>query len=57
VQEGLEHVDLGHLLLGGAIERILDRLAQLADERGVAVQERHPASEHLGRDDARAVLL
>ena len=57
VQEGLQHVDLGDLLLGGAVQRVLDRLAQLADERVVALQERHAAREHLGRDDRRAVLL
>ena len=53
----LQHVGLGDLLLGGAVERVLDRLAQLVDERVVALQERHAAREHLGRDDGRAVLL
>ena len=53
----LQHVDLGDLLLGGAVQRVLDRLAQLVDERVVAVQERDAAREHLGRDDGRAVLL
>ena len=57
VQERLQHVDLGDLLLGGAVERVLDRLAQLVDERAVALEERHAAREHLGRDDGRAVLL
>ena len=33
VQEGLQHVGLGDLLLGGAVQRVLDRFAQLADER------------------------
>ena len=27
-----QHVDLGDLLLGGAVQRVLDRLAQLVDE-------------------------
>ena len=51
VQVRLQHVDLGDLLLGGAVERVLDRLAQLVDEGAVAVQERDAAGEHLGRDD------
>ena len=57
VQVRLQHVGLGDLLLGGAVERILDRLAQLVDEGAVAVQERDAARDHLGRDDGRAVLL
>ena len=32
VQEGLQHVDLGDPLLGRAVRRVLDRLAQLVDE-------------------------
>ena len=55
VQEALQHVGLGDLLLGRAVQRVLDRLAQLLDERGVAVQERHAAGQHLRRDDRGAV--
>ena len=44
-------------LLGRAVERVLDRLAQLVDELRVAVEERDAAGEHLGRDDRAAVLL
>ena len=57
VQVRLQDVGLGDLLLGGAVERILDRLAQLVDEGAVALQERDAARDHLGRDDGRAVLL
>src|SRR5919197_5792897 len=50
VQEALEHLDLGHPLLGRAVQRVLDRLAQLVDERALVLEERHAAREHLGRD-------
>ena len=52
-----EHVDLGDPLLGRAVERVLHRLAQLVDERRVALEEGHAAGEHLRRDDGGAVLL
>ena len=51
VEHRLEHLDLGDALLGGAVQRVLDRLAQLVDEVRVAVEERHAAGEHLGRHD------
>src|SRR4051812_17496635 len=57
VQGLLQEVDLADLLARGALERLLDRDAQLVEQLGRLLLEGHPAEDDLGVGDARAVLL